>query len=318
MGGNPHEYLELSDQRVLVTGGHGFLGKHICHALAQVGAIPLPVGRADADLTDPTAIHSLFDRLNNPPLVIHAAAVGGGIGWMKAHPATALAGNLSANTNLLEVACKRGVRRLLGVSSACAYAKLAQQPMVESDVYEGEPEPTNGPYGHSKRILMRHGAALFEEFGFDCCFAIPTNMYGPGESFDPARAHVVGALVRRFVEAQAAGVPVVTCWGTGKATRDLLYAPDAGRFLARLLAVGGGTEPINMGSGVERTIAEIASTIATAAGYTGELRWDADKPDGMPRKVLELSRMTARLGPQSQVNFAAGVQETVECFRSLP
>ena len=317
MGGDPHEQLDLRGQRVLVTGGHGFLGKHVCAALSAAGAVPLAVGRAHADLADVSAVHRMFERLDDPPLVIHAAAVGGGIGWMKAHPATALAGNLLANTNVLEVARVRGVRRLLGVSSACAYAKLASQPMVETEVYEGEPEPTNGPYGHSKRILMRHGAALFEEFGFDACFAIPTNMFGPGESFDPVRSHVVGALVRRFAEAQAAKVPVVTCWGTGKATRDLLFAPDAGRFLVKLLATGGGAEPINMGSGVERTIAEIATTVAAAAGYQGELRWDHDKPDGMPRKVLDLQRMHGRLGLVAQTPFAQGVRETVECFRSL-
>jgi GDP-L-fucose synthase len=164
---------------------------------------------------------------------------------------------------------------------------------------------------------MRHGAALYEEFGFDSCFAIPTNLYGPGESFDPARSHVVGALVRRFVEAETAAVPKVTCWGTGGATRDLLYATDAARFLVRLLAVGGGTEPINLGSGAERTIKEIATTIAQAAGYRGEVAWDAEKPDGMPRKVLDLQLAESRLGRLKQTPFADGIRETVECFRSL-
>ncbi len=309
------ETLSLTGARVLITGGHGFLGKHVAVALLEAGAVAIPVGRADADLCDRAAVAALLGRIK-PDLVVHAAAVGGGIGWMKEHPASALSGNLLANTNVLDAAGRSGVRRLLGVSSACAYARDAAQPMAEDFIYEGEPEPTNGPYGHAKRILMRHGIALGQECGFDTVFVVPTNLYGPGESFDPERSHVVGGLVRRFELARRAGDATVACWGSGRATRDLLYVKDAAGLIVRALQAGGGPEPVNLGSGVERTIAEIAAASAAACGYRGGITWDTSKPDGMPRKQLDDRRARTRLGPYALTSLDDGLAETVACFRS--
>ncbi len=309
------EELSLAGARVLVTGARGFFGAHLVRAVQEQGGAALGVGRDEADLCDPGAVAAMFRRLR-PDLVIHAAAVGGGIGWMKAHPATALSGNVLANTNVLDAAARAGVRRLLGISSACAYARDAAQPMCEAHLYEGEPEPTNGPYGHSKRLMMRHGAALAEERGFDSVFVVPTNLFGPGESFDPVRAHVVGALVRRFEAARSEGVAEVVCWGTGCATRDLLYVEDAARLAVRALAVGGGPEPVNLGSGVERSIADIAAAVAEACGYRGAIGWDRSRPDGMPRKQLDVHTMTARLGPPGLIPFSEGLARTVAWFRS--
>lgn len=309
------EALPLRGARVLVTGAGGFLGQHVMEALRGVGAVPIATTRADTDLRDPGAVRALFARAR-PELVVHAAAVGGGIGWMKDHPATALAGNVLVNTNVLQVAQEAGVRRLLGVSSACAYAKEATQPMSEGDLYEGEPEPTNGPYGHAKRLMMRHGAALAEEFGFDSVYVVPTNLYGPGESFDPVRSHVIGALIRRFEVARREAAPEVVCWGTGRATRDLLFVRDAAHLILRALSLGGGPEPVNLGSGVERSIAELAEAVAAACGYTGRLGWDSSKPDGMPRKQLDPARMCARLGRVELTPLSEGLAETVACFRS--
>lgn len=311
------EPVSLVEQRVLVTGGRGFLGRHLVTTLHARGAVALPVGRGDADLTDDQDVREMFWRLK-PDFVVHAAAVGGGIGWMKAHPATAFTGNILANTHVLDAARDLGVRRLVGVSSACAYARDAEQPMHERILLEGQPEPTNGPYGWSKRAMMVHGRALAEEFGFDCAFAVPTNLYGPGESFDPTRSHVVGALVRRFAEAADRAVSEVVCWGTGRATRDLLHVADAAEGIVRLLEVGGGPDPVNLGSGVERSIKDIALAVAGAAGYAGAVRWDTDQPDGMPRKVLDISAMRARTGWAPAIDFTLGLQETVACFRSSP
>ncbi len=308
------ETLSLDGARVLLTGGHGFLGKHVAVALSEARAVTIPVGRGDADLCDPAAVARLFAQ-QKPDLVVHAAAVGGGIGWMKAHPASALSGNLLANTNVLEAACRSGVRRLLGVSSACAYARDAAQPMSEAHIYEGEPEPTNGPYGHAKRMLMRHGAALAQEFGFDSVFVVPTNLYGPGESFDPVRSHVVGGLVRRLELARRGGDATVACWGSGLATRDLLYVKDAAALIVRALASGGGPEPVNLGSSIERTIAEIAATTAAACGYRGAITWDTSKPDGMPRKQLDDRLARTRLGAYALTSLNDGLAETVACFR---
>ncbi len=315
MAHGAHERLTLRGQRVVVTGGHGFLGRYVMCELAARGAEGVPVGRGECDLTDPTAVLECITSLA-PTFVVHAAAAGGGIGWMKEHPATALRENVLINTAVLDACRAANVRRTLVVSSACAYARTAAQPMHESTLLHGEPEPTNGPYGWAKRLAMIHAHALGEEHGVDCVVGVPTNLYGPGESVEPERSHVVGALVRRFVEAADRGSGSETCWGTGKATRDLLHVQDAAEGLLTLLEVGGGSAPVNVGSGVERTIAEIAAVIARAAGFTGELHWDASKPDGMPRKVLDGSAMWARTGWRAGCTFETGAEETVAWFRS--
>jgi GDP-L-fucose synthase len=305
---------DLAGARVLVTGGHGFLGQHLVTALRRAGAAPLPVGRADADLREPGAVRALFAHLR-PDHVVHAAACGGGIGWMRAHPAEAFVDNVRMNTEVLDAAWNAGVTRFVGVSSACAYAVDAEQPMREEAVFSGEPEPTNGPYGHAKRLMLVQGAAYAAQYGFDARFLVPTNLYGPGESIDPARAHVVGALVRRFEEARRSGADTVLCWGTGRATRDLLYVTDAADAIVACLTRGVGAAPVNIGSGDERTIASIATAVAEAVGFGGTIVWDAEKPDGMPRKVLDISRARTLLGWAPRVTLSEGLKETVAWFR---
>jgi GDP-L-fucose synthase len=306
--------LDLANARVLVTGARGFLGAHVVTALSEASAAPLPVGREDADLRDPAAVRALFDRLR-PDMVVHAAVTGGGIGWMRAHPADAFTDNVRMTTEVLDAAWRHGVRRFCGVSSACAYAVDAVQPMREEALYAGLPEPTNGPYGHAKRAMMVQGAAYAEQHGFDCVFAVPTNLYGPGESTDLGRAHVVGALLRRFEEARVAGAEEVVCWGSGRATRDLLHVRDAAAGILALLAHGGGPAPVNLGSGDERTIAAIASAVADAVGFRGRIAWDPARPDGMPRKVLDISRARALLGWAPRVPLAEGLSEMIAWFR---
>ncbi len=305
---------ELAGARVLVTGGHGFFGRHVCEAVEAAGATALPIGRSDADLRDGAAVRALFARLA-PDRVVHAAVTGGGIGWMRAHPADAFVDNVRMTTEVMEAALHAGVARFCGVSSACAYAVDAAQPMREAALFAGDPEPTNGPYGHAKRAMMVQGAAYAAQHGFDAVFVVPTNLYGPGESVDPGRAHVVGALVRRFEEARREGLDTVTCWGTGRATRDLLFVRDAAEGIVAALARGAGPAPVNLGSGKERTIAEIASTIAEAVGYRGTIRWDASQPDGMPRKVLDIERARTLLGWAPRTPLAEGLQEMVTWFR---
>jgi GDP-L-fucose synthase len=306
--------MELRGARVVVTGGGGFLGRHVMAVLKDRGALPVASRRAEVDLRDPAATLAWMRR-QAPDLVIHAAATGGGIGFMRAHPAIACTDNLLVNTSVIEAARLVGVERYVGVSSACAYPADPPQPMREDDIEKGAPEPTNGPYGYAKRLMLVQGAAYAREYGLDCAFVVPTNLFGPHDDFDPANSHVVSALIRRFEEARRDGLPFVECWGTGRATRDLLYVDDAARAIVRLAEVGGGPEPINLGSGNERSIAEIAEAVRGAVGYPGGVRWDSTRPDGMPRKVLDTGRASARLGWSAATTLEAGLAETVRWYR---
>ncbi len=304
---------ELRGARVLVTGGAGFLGRRVVARLEGAAATPFVVRSTEVDLRERGATFDLLASLR-PDHVVHCAAAGGGIGWMRLHPATAYSTNVLMNTNVLDAAQAAGVRRLVGVSSACAYAVDAPQPMREADVFLGEPEPTNGPYGLAKRAMLVHGRALHEEHGFDCAFVVPTNLYGPEDDFGP-RSHVVAALIRRFEEARREGAPEVVAWGTGRATRDLLYVDDAADAIVLTLERGGGPAPINLGSGVERPIATIARAVATAVGYEGAIAWDAARPDGMPRKVLDVRVAESRLGWRARTSLDAGLAEAVTWYR---
>ncbi len=306
---------DLQGARVWLTGGGGFLGGHLRHALAREGAEVLAPRSAELDLRDHAAVLA-WAREARPDHVVHAAATGGGIGWMKAHPATAFSDNIRMSTAVLDAAADIGVTGLVGVSSACAYAVDALQPMREDVLFSGEPEPSNGPYGHAKRAMLVHGAALAAERGLRCAFVVPTNLYGPGDDTGPARSHLVGALLARFSDARDRGLSEVTCWGSGFATRDLLYAPDCADGIVTALKVMPGPAPLNLGSGEERTIREIADAMAAAVGWKGAIHWDATRPDGMPRKVLDTMRAGEVLGWAAQTSLAEGLAATVAWYRA--
>lgn len=308
------ERLDLQGARVLVTGAAGFLGGALVRALKGRGAVVLAPRQSELQLRDPQATAAWL-MAERPELVVHAAAVGGGIGWMREHPASAFTANILMNTAVIDGAWRAGVRRLVGVSSACAYAGDAPQPMVEERLFEGAPEPTNGPYGQAKRMMLVQGAAYHQEHGFDSVFAVPTNLYGPGDHFEPERSHVVAALIRRFEAARLAGDPDVVCWGSGRATRDLLYVEDAAEGVVRLLERGGGPAPVNLGGGVEHPVAGIAAAVAEAVGYRGRLVWDPSRGDGMPRKFLDLARAKARIDFEPAWELRRGLQETVAWYR---
>ncbi len=305
----------LAGARVVVTGGGGFLGRHLTRALTARGAEVRSPRRAELDLRDVGATVRWVQNAG-ADFLIHAAATGGGIGFMQAHPAQACTDNVLMSCAAIEAARAAGVTRYVGVSSACAYPRDAPQPLREEHLLDGEPEPTNGPYGHAKRLMLVQGAAVAQEYGLDCAFVVPTNLYGPGDDFGPTRSHVVPALVRRFEEARRAGDPTVVCWGTGRATRDLLHVRDCAEGIVRALEVGGGPAPVNLGSGVEHSVAAIAAAVAGAVGYTGAIVWDTTRPDGMLRKVLDTTRAHARLGWSARIPQVEGLAETVAWFRS--
>lgn len=311
----------LAGARVLVTGGHGFLGRHVVDTLRARGATPIAPRRADLDLADVRpAARAIADAA--PDFVVHCAATGGGIGFMRANPGTACTDNVLVSTAAIEGARLARVRRYVGVSSACAYPGLVAQPMREPTIGDGDPEPTNGAYGQAKRLMLVQGAGYAHEHGLDCVFAVPTNLYGPGDDYDERSSHVVAALIRRFEAARRAGDARVVVWGTGGATRDLLYVQDCAEGIVRLLEVGA-VEPgapwgraYNLGSGRESTVREIAGAVRRAVGFEGALDWDTTKPDGMPRKVLDAARMHAHTGWRAATDLDAGLTAAVADFRA--
>ncbi len=300
--------------RVLLTGARGFFGQHLGMALRAAGHEVLGPSRGELELSDRAAVQDWFRR-NQPEACVHAAAVGGGIGWMKEHPETAFLGNLLASAHVME-ACTNHAIPIVAISSACVYPRVCTQPMREEEIWLGEPEPTNGPYGQAKRMMLVQAEAAAAERGLRCAVLVPTNLYGPRDHFEPDRSHIVAALVRRFVEAERDQLPEVTCWGTGTATRDLLYAPDAAAAAVRALERLPGPSPINLGTGAELSTAQIATAVAAAASYTGTIHWDSRRPDGMPRKVLDTSRAQQLLGWRAEHSLEAGLKETVAWFRS--
>lgn len=317
--------VDLRGARVVVTGGHGFLGRHVQAVLRERGAAVVAPGRSDIDLADVRPAARALAALQ-PDYLVHCAATGGGIGFMRANPGTSCTDNVLVNTAAIEAARLAKVRRYVAVSSACAYPGRVDQPMREPTIGEGDPEPTNGAYGQAKRLMLVQGAGYAHEHGLDCVFAVPTNLYGPGDDYDERSSHVVAALIRRFEAARLAHDPEVVVWGTGRATRDLLYVRDCAEGIAQLLESGAGPEPesrawgraFNLGSGRETTVREIAESIRDAVGFAGALVWDATRPDGMPRKVLDSSRMREATGWTAETSLAKGLGEAVATFRSGP
>jgi GDP-L-fucose synthase len=301
-------------QRVLVTGGSGFLGSFVVERLQGAGAEVRTFRSAEFDLRSPDACAALLADAR-PQVVVHCAVDGGGIGYMRAHPASIYTNNVLMNTNLLHASWAAGVERFCGVSSVCAYPRDAPVPMREDDVWTGYPEPSNAAYGLSKRMMVEQGLAYYQEHGFQCCFPMPVNLYGPRDEFDPARSHVVPALIRKCLAAQVAGDDHVIAWGTGTATRELLYVEDCADAVIRMAERV--TEPvaINLGTGVETSVRELVETVAAVCGFTGEIRWDTTRPDGQPRKCLDVSWARERFDWTARVDLADGLARTVAWAR---
>jgi len=301
-------------RRVVVTGGAGFLGSHIVDRLRARGAEVVIPRSATHDLREEGACVRLMDP--RPDVVIHAAVNGGGIGYMRHHPASVYTDNTLMNTHLLHAAFEAGVEKFVGVSSVCAYPRDAPIPMREEDLWAGYPEPTNAAYGLSKKMMMEQGRAYRQQYGFCSIFPMPVNLYGPRDHFDPERSHVVPALIKKCVEARERGDDHIIAWGTGRATRELLYVEDCADAVLRMAEVFDRPDPINIGTGVETSVRELVETVAAACGFTGAIRWDTTKPDGQPRKCLDVSRGRDWLGWEAKVDLAEGLKRTVEWYLS--
>jgi GDP-L-fucose synthase len=309
--------LDLADKRIVVTGGAGFLGTAVCRVLAARGVAPERLfvpRRAEFDLTVESAVERLYD-VARPDVVIHLAAEVGGIGANMAHPGRFFYANMAMGLHLVEHARRRGLAKFVHTGTVCAYPKHCPIPFREDDLWNGYPEETNAPYGVAKKALFVMLDGYRREYGLKSAVAVPVNLYGPGDNFDPASSHVIPALIRKCEEARVAQAPEVVCWGTGAATREFLYVDDAAEGIVRAAEVMEEPVPINLGGGVEIPIRDLVVKIAAACGYAGRIAWDATKPDGQPRRGLDISRARELLGWEPRQDFDAGLAKTVAWWR---
>ena len=312
--------LDYTRDRILVTGAHGFLGRCVCDTLRARGLSDdrlLRPRHADYDLTEEAEVQRLFaDLTADGPVdaIIHLAAEVGGIGANQARPGRFFYANFAMGLHLIEQGRHAGIRKFVHVGTVCGYPREAAVPFVETEIWKGFPEPTTAPYGVAKTTLAVMLDAYHQEHGLEAACVIPVNLYGPGDNFDLETGHVVAALIRRFVEAKANGDTEVTCWGTGDATREFLYVEDAAEAVVRAAERVDDPTPINLGTGIEVRIADLATQIAAMVGFDGTIKWDNTMPDGQPRRCLNTDKARDLLGWEASTPLTEGLGRTLRSF----
>jgi len=301
-------------RKVMVTGGGGFLGQAVVRRVEAGGADSIFVPRSrDYDLRTKEGIDHAIDD-GRPELLIHLAAVVGGIGANRDNPGRFFYENAIMGIQLMEQARLAGVGKFVTIGTVCAYPKFTPVPFSEDELWNGYPEETNAPYGLAKRMLLVQGQAYRQQYGFNAIYLLPVNLYGPGDNFDPRSSHVIPALIKKCVDARVGGDPFIEVWGTGSASREFLYVDDAAAGIVLAAERYDDGEPANLGVGHEITIRELVEVIMELTGYEGEVRWDATKPDGQPRRALETSRARDRFGFVATTSFEDGLARTIEWY----
>jgi GDP-L-fucose synthase len=308
--------MNWSEKRICVTGGAGFLGTHLIQDLRARGAKEIFVPTIEEyDLVDPTAIARLLAD-SNPDVIIHLAAHVGGIGANREHPAEFFYDNLMMGVQLMHQAYLRGVEKFVAIGTVCAYPKFTPVPFNEDDLWDGYPEETNAPYGLAKKMLLVQSQAYRQQYGFNSIFLLPVNLYGPGDNFNPRSSHVIPALIRKCMEAQEQHADHIVVWGDGSPTREFIYVTDAARGIALATECYNESLPVNLGSGFEISIKDLAEKIARMTGFEGDLVWDTSKPNGQPRRALNTSRAKEKFGFVAQTDFDEGLQQTIDWYRA--
>jgi GDP-L-fucose synthase len=303
-----------ANKRICVTGGAGFLGTHLIANLRSKGAKDIFIPTYEKyDLVDRDAIARLLED-SNPDVIIHLAAHVGGIGANREHPAEFFYDNLMMGVQLLHQAYERGVEKFVAIGTVCAYPKFTPVPFNEDDLWIGYPEETNAPYGLAKKMLLVQSQAYRAQYGYNSIFLLPVNLYGPGDNFDPRSSHVIPALIRKCVEAKENGADQIVVWGDGSPTREFIFVKDAAEAIALSTERYNESEPVNIGSGFEISIKDLAEKIARMTGFEGKLVWDTSKPNGQPRRALDTSRATEKFGFTATTDFEEGLQETIDWY----
>jgi GDP-L-fucose synthase len=308
------EIKDFAYRRVTVTGGAGFLGRYVVERLKDLPGVEVFVPRSrDYNLVEGADVERLLDKAR-PDLVIHLAAVVGGIGHNQKNPGRFLYENLMMGTQLIEQSRRRGVGKFLALGTVCAYPKFTPVPFREDDLWNGYPEETNAPYGLAKKMMLAQLQAYREQYGFTGIYLLPANLYGPGDNFDLETSHVIPALIRKCVAARREGRDFIEAWGTGGVSREFLYVEDCAEGIVRAAALYDRPEPVNIGNGREVFIKELVETIARLTGFEGEIRWQPSRPDGQPKRQLDTARAFERFGFRARTSLEEGLRKTIDWY----